>query len=101
MTHPHAAVWLFRAALALPANVFFANAWGYALLRQGQAQPALEIFKLNVSLFPQSWNAYDSLAETYESTGNKPQAIENYRRSLALNLRNANAVEHLRKLGTP
>ncbi|GAA4000580.1 hypothetical protein GCM10022408_09630 [Hymenobacter fastidiosus] len=79
----------------------YVNVWGYALLRQGQAQPALEIFKLNVSLFPKSWNTYDSLAETYESTGNKPQAIENYRRSLALNPRNANTVERLRKLGTP
>ncbi|MBC8082052.1 MAG: beta-lactamase family protein, partial [Hymenobacter sp.] len=41
----------------------YVNSWGYALLRQGQAQPALEIFKLNVSLFPKSWNTYDSLAE--------------------------------------
>lgn len=79
----------------------YVNGWGYTLLQQGQAQPALEIFKLNVSLFPQSWNTYDSLAETYEHTGNKPQAIENYRRSLALNPQNTNAVEQLRKLGTP
>ena len=79
----------------------YMNSWGYALLQQDQAQPALKIFKLSVSLFPESWNTYDSLAETYERTGNKPQAIENYRRSLALNPRNANAVEHLRKLGTP
>jgi D-alanyl-D-alanine-carboxypeptidase/D-alanyl-D-alanine-endopeptidase len=77
----------------------YVNIWGYALLRQGQAQPALEIFKLNVSLFPKGWNTYDSLAETYESAGNKPQAIENYRRSLALNPQNTNALEHLQTLG--
>ena len=79
----------------------YVNVWGYTLLRQGQTQPALELFKLNVSLFPKGWNTYDSLAETYESIGDKPLAIENYRRSLALNPQNANAIEHLRKLGTP
>lgn len=77
----------------------YVNTWGYFLLRQGQPQPALELFKLNVSLFPKGWNTYDSLAETYESTGDKPQAIENYRRSLALNPKNTNALDHLRKLG--
>lgn len=77
----------------------YVNAWGYRELRQGQPQRALELFKLNVSLFPKGWNTYDSLAETYESTGDKPQAIENYRRSLALNPQNNNATEHLRKLG--
>ena len=79
----------------------YVNVWGYTLLRQGQTQPALELFKLNVSLFPKGWNTYDSLAETYDSTGDKPRAIENYRRSLNLNPQNANAIEHLRKLGTP
>lgn len=77
----------------------YVNVWGYTLLRQGQTQPALELFKLNVSLFPKGWNTYDSLAETYESIGDKPLAIENYRRSLALNPQNVNAAEHLRKLG--
>ncbi|GAA4035884.1 serine hydrolase domain-containing protein [Hymenobacter glaciei] len=77
----------------------YVNTWGYTLLQQGQPKAALELFKLNVSLYPHAWNAYDSLAETYESADDKPQAIENYRRSLALNPRNANAAEHLRKLG--
>jgi CubicO group peptidase (beta-lactamase class C family) len=77
----------------------YVNAWGYRELRQGKPQRALELFKLNASLFPKGWNTYDSLAETYESTGDKPQAIENYRRSLALNPQNRNAMEHLRKLG--
>ncbi|MBO2009829.1 serine hydrolase domain-containing protein [Hymenobacter negativus] len=77
----------------------YVNTWGYRELRQGQPQRALALFQLNVSLFPKGWNTYDSLAETYESTGAKPQAIENYRRSLTLNPKNDNAVAHLRKLG--
>jgi D-alanyl-D-alanine-carboxypeptidase/D-alanyl-D-alanine-endopeptidase len=76
----------------------YVNSWGYQLLRQGQPQPALALFKLNVSLFPQGWNAYDSLAEVYESTGAQQLAIENYRHSLALNPKNDNAAQHLQKL---
>ncbi|OGX90948.1 serine hydrolase domain-containing protein [Hymenobacter coccineus] len=77
----------------------YVNTWAYRVLRRGQSEPALALFKLNVSLFPQSWNVYDSLAETYESTGAQQVAIENYRHSLALNPKNENATQHLQKLG--
>ena len=73
------------------------NAWGYALLKQAQPQNALEIFKLNVSLYPQSANAYDSLAETYADLGNRDLARQNYQRALALNPKNAGAAEYLKK----
>jgi CubicO group peptidase (beta-lactamase class C family) len=76
----------------------YVNRWGYQLLRQGQSQHALEVFKLNVGLFPQGWNAYDSLAETYETLGAQQPAIDNYRRSLSLNPKNVNAAQHLQKL---
>lgn len=48
MTHPHTGVWLARAALALPANVFFATAWGYAL---GRAKR----LKRPGPIFPAAW----------------------------------------------
>lgn len=37
--HPAGAVWLARAALALPAHLFFACAWGYALGRAKRGDP--------------------------------------------------------------
>jgi D-alanyl-D-alanine-carboxypeptidase/D-alanyl-D-alanine-endopeptidase len=49
-------------------------------------------------LFPKSWNAYDSLAEILEDSGDRPGAIENYSRSLQLNPANSNAVDHLHRL---
>ncbi|HEX8349688.1 MAG TPA: serine hydrolase [Hymenobacter sp.] len=77
----------------------FVNNWGYALARQGKVQQAIELFKLNVSLYPRNWNTYDSLAEAYEMAGNRTLSVENYKRSLALNPQNTGAVEHLKKLG--
>ena len=53
-----------------------------------------------VSLYPQSGNAYDSLAEAYAKSGDRARARENYQRSLALDPASANAVEQLRLLGT-
>ena len=77
------------------------NEWGYKLLAKGDKRGALAILKLAVAQFPESGNAYDSLAEAYEVNQDKPQAIENYRRSLKLNPKNQNAVEHLKALGAP
>lgn len=78
----------------------FINEWGYTLARQGNVKHAIELFKLNVSLHPGSWNTYDSLAESYEMQGNRALAMANYRQSLALNPKNTGAVEHLKKLST-
>lgn len=74
------------------------NLWGYRLLEQGRPKDAIEIFKLNVSLYPTSANTYDSLAEAYEVAGDRALAIKNYRRSLELNPKNKNAVDHLERL---
>jgi tetratricopeptide (TPR) repeat protein len=74
------------------------NNWGGKLMEQEQNKQAIEIFKLNVSLYPQSANTYDSLAEAYERGGNRELAVKNYWRSLELDSRNTNAIEHLKKL---
>ena len=59
---------------------------------------AIEIFKLNVDMFPQSSNVYDSLAEAYMVNGDKELSIKNYEKSLELDSENTNAVEMLKKL---
>ncbi|MET0635312.1 MAG: tetratricopeptide repeat protein [Chitinophagaceae bacterium] len=68
------------------------------LISQKRIRDALEIFKLNVYLYPASANAFDSLGEIYEELGNSPLAIENYERSLKLNPQNKNAEQRLKKL---
>lgn len=76
------------------------NAWGYQLIEQGRKRDAIEIFKLNVNLYPDGWNTYDSLAEAYESIGDRQSAIGNYRRSLELNPKNEHGADRLKALGT-
>ncbi len=71
------------------------NSIGYRLMGHGQQKQALEIFKLNVHLFPESANTYDSLADAYDSLGDRKLAIQNYKQSLVLNPKNKNATEHL------
>lgn len=77
----------------------YVNGWGYGLVEQGKLGEAIEIFKMNISLYPNGANTYDSLAETYERVGNRQLAIENYKRSLVLNPENTNATECLKKVG--
>lgn len=74
------------------------NQAGYGYLQEGKVKEAIELFKLNVMAFPDSWNTYDSLAEAYLADGNKELAIFYYEKSLKLNPGNANAVNQLKKL---
>jgi tetratricopeptide (TPR) repeat protein len=75
------------------------NDLGYLLLKDGRIKEAIEIFKLNVSEHPDSWNVYDSLGEAYFKNGDKELAVENYKKSLELNPNNINAQEILKKIG--
>lgn len=75
------------------------NDWAYRMLNGGgKPKEALEIFKLNAFLYPESANVYDSLAEAFEANGERAQAVKNYRRSLELDLNNRNAADRLKQL---
>lgn len=77
------------------------NAVGYRLLRAKQFADAIRIFQLNVEAFPDSANAYDSLAEGYLDAGDKAQAVANYQKSLQLNPKNINGKFMLEKITRP
>jgi tetratricopeptide (TPR) repeat protein len=74
------------------------NGVGYRLLQTKRVKDAIEVFKLNVEMFPQGFNTYDSLGEAYMVNGDKNLAIQNYKKSLELNPKNTSAVEMLKKL---
>lgn len=74
------------------------NIWGYKLISQKRLKDALELFKLNVSLYPSSANTYDSLGETYAELEEHKLALKNYEQSFKLNPQNKNAEEMIKRL---
>lgn len=77
------------------------NTLGYNLMRSGKLKEALEIFKLNVFMYPKASNPYDSLGEAYLALNQKDLAIENYKKSIELNPQNTNAIEVVKRLERP
>jgi CubicO group peptidase (beta-lactamase class C family) len=74
------------------------NSLGYELLGIGKVGEAVEILKLNVGAFPESFNVYDSLGEAYMAGGDYDLAIANYSKSLELNPENGNAEEKIDRI---
>jgi tetratricopeptide (TPR) repeat protein len=74
------------------------NMLGYQLMMRDRADDAMEIFKLNMEMFPESFNVYDSYGEILLAKGDTAQSIVNYEKSVELNPDNANAVTILEKL---
>ncbi|MDQ3020739.1 MAG: serine hydrolase [Bacteroidota bacterium] len=72
------------------------NLMGYNLLNDGKIDDAIEVFKLNVENFPDSFNVYDSLGEAYMKKGDKELAIKNYKKSIELNPQNEGGVKNLK-----
>ncbi len=75
------------------------NRVGYQLLGLKRIKDALEVFKQNTLDFPNEFNTWDSLAEGYIVSGDKPSAIKYYKKSLELNPDNTSAVQKLKELG--
>jgi len=51
------------------------NAYGYILLQQEKVDNAIKLLKINVDLYPESWNVYDSLGEALLSAGHTDDAV--------------------------
>jgi len=74
------------------------NTVGYQLLGMKRQKEAIEIFKLNVEMFPKSSNPYDSLGEAYLADNQKELALANYKKAVELDPQNANAAQIVNKL---
>jgi hypothetical protein len=60
------------------------NAAGYQLLALKRVDEAIVLFQRNVKAHPDSWNAYDSLAEAYGVKGERKLAIANYEKAASM-----------------
>ncbi len=74
------------------------NQLGYQYLRASDTSAALQVFYLNVELYPLSWNVYDSYGEALMVNGQIDSSIANYTRSLELNPDNTNAAQVIERL---
>ncbi|MCI0472506.1 MAG: hypothetical protein L0Y76_02880, partial [Ignavibacteria bacterium] len=73
------------------------NALGYRLLKENKHDEAIQIFLLNVNAYPESLNAYDSMAEAYMSVGKDSLAIVYYNKELELIDRNNDSDDVVRQ----
>ncbi len=74
------------------------NSLGYKFMNNGEVVSSIKIFKLLVTEFPNSGNAYDSLGEAYFNNKEYDLSKQNYIKSLALSPTNSNAKDMLKKI---
>jgi tetratricopeptide (TPR) repeat protein len=78
------------------------NNYGYQLLGEKKFDKAIAVLKLNTEKHPESANAWDSLGEAYALSGDKKNAIANFKKSLSMNPPapvKANSEKYLKQLG--
>ena len=69
------------------------NQLGYSRLKkEDDPDWALELFKLNVKLFPEDGNLWDSLGEAYLKYNQKGEAIKSYTKAVALGSKESKKV---------
>jgi len=76
------------------------NQVGYTFLLDSEIDKAIEAFKLNVEMFPNVANCYDSLGEALLAEGDKERALKNYKKALELNPNLSSAKEAVKKLSS-
>jgi len=75
------------------------NNIGYEWLNDKKhAEGAIAIFKYGTELFPENANLYSSLGNAYWKANNRVLAIQNYKKSLALNPENNDAIKRLKEI---
>lgn len=74
------------------------NTLGYQFVRTNRFKDAIEVFKLNVEMFPKSGNPYDSLGEAYLADNQKELALANYKKAVELDPANTNAAQIVNRL---
>lgn len=74
------------------------NTLGYQLLGMDKTKDAIEIFKLNVEMFPKASNPYDSLGEAHLKNGQKELALANYKKSVELDPKNAVGIQAIKQI---
>jgi hypothetical protein len=68
------------------------------LLDKGEARAALDMSRALILSFPESWKAYQAVAQAHRALGQTAEAIAALRRLLEINPQNGSAAEALKEL---
>ncbi|WP_199269157.1 tetratricopeptide repeat protein [Polaribacter sp. L3A8] len=74
------------------------NKLGYTFIKKDNFDDALEIFKINAILYPESSNVFDSMGEAYLLKKDTANAIINFKKALTINPENRNSNRFLKKI---
>lgn len=74
------------------------NRLGYKMIKGQKIDEAIEIFKINTKMYPNSSNTYDSLADGYLKKNDTVNAIINYKKALSINPENRSSKRNLDKI---
>jgi tetratricopeptide (TPR) repeat protein len=74
------------------------NGYGYRFVHYEKYDEAVQLFRINVELYPDSWNVYDSLGEALYARGDLAEAEAMYVKSVELNPESPTGEEALRKI---
>jgi hypothetical protein len=72
--------------------------WAADLVEKNHIKEAIDVFKLTLSIYPDSWMAYDGLGEAYENSGDIDSAVKSYKHSVEKNPKDDYAKTQLKKL---
>jgi CubicO group peptidase (beta-lactamase class C family) len=64
------------------------NRLGYSYLNKNSIDASFAVFEINIKIFPDSWNVYDSYGEALRRIGRLQESHENYLKSVELNPQN-------------
>ena len=74
------------------------NTLGYVFLFNEKVGEALTVFKTTISMYPDSWNTYDSMGEGLLVAGKLDKSRKYYEKSIAMNPENENGKKMLAKI---
>ena len=93
--------WRFKddtAHFIVPGQDWLIWAGRYVAEEMGDLDNAILLLQAAIASFPDSWETYNALGETYLEKSDKEQAIQSFKKSVELNPQNTNAIEMLKKL---
>ena len=73
------------------------NTFGYQFM-QADIDKAIQFFQLNIDMYPDSYNVYDSMGEAWMNKGDYKKAIGYYEKSLTLNPGNQGGKDMIKKM---